>query len=117
MQISFRLYLLFNQIVLKISPMLNLPLSIAIPFRPLATTGRVRKPLVLFGIACCVFMTPSLSAAKTAAKTATNGSSFVLSDPGTEKIIDYEKYGTFISTGSPQYSYKITDRPGLNQAA
>jgi len=41
---------------------------------------------------------------------------FQLFDSGTEKIIDYEKYGTFTDLGTPQYRYFIKDREGLMQA-
>jgi beta-glucuronidase len=39
-----------------------------------------------------------------------------LSDKGTKGIVDYEKYGTFKNIGTPQYSYVITDKPGLIKA-
>ncbi len=41
---------------------------------------------------------------------------FKLYDPGTEVIVDYEKYGTFEGVGTDKYQYKITDRKGLSAA-
>jgi hypothetical protein len=41
---------------------------------------------------------------------------FELFDPGTEDIIQYRKYGTFIGLGTGDYQYKITDRKGLGAA-
>ena len=42
--------------------------------------------------------------------------SFQLHDPGREAIVDYEKYGVFIGTGTGQYRYYIRDRMGLADA-
>lgn len=39
-----------------------------------------------------------------------------LSDPGTEAIVDYSKYGRFIGEGSKDYQYKILDQEGLSLA-
>src|SRR3990167_3511973 len=41
---------------------------------------------------------------------------FRLYDPGTEVLVDYEKYGKFKGVGSDKYEYKITDRKGLAAA-
>ncbi len=41
---------------------------------------------------------------------------FKLYDPGTEAIVEYEKYGTFEGVGTDKYQYKITDRKGLSAA-
>ncbi len=41
---------------------------------------------------------------------------FKLYDPGTEPIVDYEKYGRFQGVGTDQYQYKITNRRGLAAA-
>lgn len=43
-------------------------------------------------------------------------SELILSDPGTEFPIDYEKYGTFEKVGTSDYRYLITDRNGLSAA-
>ena len=43
-------------------------------------------------------------------------SQLTLFDPGTEKIVDYNKYGTFENVGSENYRYKITDQAGLIRA-
>ena len=43
--------------------------------------------------------------------------SFELWDPGTETVIDYEKYGEFTGLGTGKFRYQITDRKGLSQAA
>ncbi|MFH1246138.1 MAG: glycoside hydrolase family 2 TIM barrel-domain containing protein [Candidatus Omnitrophota bacterium] len=40
-------------------------------------------------------------------------SQLVLFDPGTEAIVDYEKYGTFENAGTKDYRYAIKDRAGL----
>ena len=45
-----------------------------------------------------------------------NAALFELADPGTEDIVNYEKYGRFESTGTVNYKYVITDRAGLAQA-
>ena len=37
---------------------------------------------------------------------------FELWDPGTEDVIDYEKYGEFLDLGTGKYRYKITNRKG-----
>lgn len=39
-----------------------------------------------------------------------------LEQPGTEKIVDYLKYGKFIDVGSKDYNYEITDHKGLSEA-
>jgi beta-glucuronidase len=41
---------------------------------------------------------------------------FKLNDPGTEKIVDYEKYGTITNLGTPQFRYLIKDRENLAKA-
>ncbi len=41
---------------------------------------------------------------------------FSLYDPGSETIVDYSKYGTFVGVGTDKYEYKITDRKGLAAA-
>ncbi|HXV19127.1 MAG TPA: hypothetical protein VD883_03525, partial [Candidatus Omnitrophota bacterium] len=41
---------------------------------------------------------------------------FKLYDPGTEDVVDYEKYGTFVGLGTEQYQYKVTNRKGLSAA-
>ncbi|MFQ5680849.1 MAG: tetratricopeptide repeat protein, partial [Candidatus Omnitrophota bacterium] len=38
-------------------------------------------------------------------------------DLGTEKIVDYEKYGHFVGVGTKDYRYVITDQEGLSRAA
>jgi hypothetical protein len=38
---------------------------------------------------------------------------FGLYDPGTEAVVDYEKYGSFKGLGTDQYEYKVTNRKGL----
>lgn len=41
---------------------------------------------------------------------------FILYDPGTEGLVNYEKYGSFVREGTDTYEYKITDRKGLAAA-
>lgn len=41
---------------------------------------------------------------------------FKLYDPGTETVVDYEKYGKFEGIGTDKYQYKITDRKALAAA-
>ncbi len=41
---------------------------------------------------------------------------FRLYDPGTEDVVDYEKYGKFQGLGAGNYQYKITNRKGLAAA-
>ena len=41
---------------------------------------------------------------------------FELWDPGTEDVIDYEKYGEFLDLGTGKYRYKIKNRKGLSEA-
>lgn len=36
--------------------------------------------------------------------------------PGTERVVDYRKYGQFKNVGTAQYEYVITDMPGLRKA-
>ena len=36
--------------------------------------------------------------------------------PGTEKVIDYQKYGEFVDVGTDHYHYKINDIKGLKEA-
>lgn len=40
-----------------------------------------------------------------------------INNPGSEEIIDYEKYGEFLNVGTKDYRYKVTDRRGLAEAA
>ncbi|MCX5693607.1 MAG: tetratricopeptide repeat protein [Candidatus Omnitrophica bacterium] len=40
----------------------------------------------------------------------------VLFDPGTEDVVDYEKYGQFQGIGTKDYKYIITDQEGLIKA-
>lgn len=42
---------------------------------------------------------------------------FNLHDSGTEDVIDYEKYGEFIATGTTEYRYRIINSSGLKAAA
>lgn len=42
---------------------------------------------------------------------------FELFDKGSERIIDYEQYGTFSNIGTEQYRYYIKNREGLAKAA
>jgi hypothetical protein len=41
---------------------------------------------------------------------------FQLHDPGSEKVVDYTRYGEFTHVGAPQYRYLIRDRAGLAKA-
>ncbi|MCX5782629.1 MAG: hypothetical protein NT145_08035 [Elusimicrobia bacterium] len=41
---------------------------------------------------------------------------FELYDKGTEDIVDYSKYGTFIGAGTEKYQYKMSDPAGLKVA-
>ncbi|MFH0953713.1 MAG: hypothetical protein V1873_05245 [Verrucomicrobiota bacterium] len=38
---------------------------------------------------------------------------FKIYDPGTEDLVDYEKYGTFTNSGTPEFRYVVKDEPGL----
>jgi len=42
---------------------------------------------------------------------------FKIYDPGTEEIVDYEKYGEFRNVGTAQFSYMIFDAQGLALAS
>ena len=42
--------------------------------------------------------------------------SFALSDPGTERVVDYAKYGEFKDVGTEKYKYSVTDKKGLSAA-
>ncbi|MDR2191743.1 MAG: hypothetical protein LBO62_02525, partial [Endomicrobium sp.] len=42
---------------------------------------------------------------------------FVIEDRGTEKWVDYEKYGEFQNVGTPKYKYAINDSEGLKAAS
>ncbi|MBN1270545.1 MAG: hypothetical protein JXB04_13225 [Kiritimatiellae bacterium] len=42
---------------------------------------------------------------------------FPLVDPGTEDVVDYEKYGEFTGAGTPDFQYVIKDREGLAKAS
>lgn len=57
-------------------------------------------------------LSPELSAALRHDKPA-----FQLSDPGTERIVNYERYGTFVDVGTAHYHYEVTDWQGLAAAA
>ncbi|OGW81536.1 MAG: hypothetical protein A3C47_01920 [Omnitrophica bacterium RIFCSPHIGHO2_02_FULL_51_18] len=41
---------------------------------------------------------------------------FKLYDPGTESIVDYARYGTFLGAGTDKYQYKVTNRKALAAA-
>ncbi|UCB56792.1 MAG: hypothetical protein JSV30_06265 [Candidatus Omnitrophota bacterium] len=43
-------------------------------------------------------------------------SKLVLFDPGSEKLVDYSKYGKFENAGTKDYRYEITDPVGLARA-
>ena len=43
-------------------------------------------------------------------------SDIVLNDEGTEFPVDYNKYGSFVNAGTPDYNYVIKDRTGLAEA-
>jgi len=42
---------------------------------------------------------------------------FILFDTGSERVVDYEKYGTFIGKGTEKFRYYIKNREGLAKAA
>lgn len=42
---------------------------------------------------------------------------FKLYDPGTEEIVDYEKYGKFLNVGTKDFRYVIKDQAGLARAS
>ena len=42
---------------------------------------------------------------------------FKLYDPGTESIVDYEKYGEYLNAGTKDFRYVIKDREGLARAS
>ncbi len=46
----------------------------------------------------------------------TNGPKFKLYDPGTEELVEYEKYGVFQGIGTEDFNYVITNEPGLIKA-
>ncbi|MBF0522144.1 MAG: tetratricopeptide repeat protein [Candidatus Omnitrophica bacterium] len=39
-----------------------------------------------------------------------------LANPGTEKVVDYSKYGKFLNVGKEDYHYSISDMDGLTKA-
>lgn len=41
---------------------------------------------------------------------------FPIANPGSEKIVNYSRYGEFTGIGTKNYKYKITDQAGLNKA-
>ena len=41
---------------------------------------------------------------------------FKINTPGTEKFVNYEKYGTFENVGTDKYKYAINDAKGLKEA-
>jgi len=41
---------------------------------------------------------------------------FKLYEPGTEKIVQYEKYGEFVNEGKKDYAYNVKNRTGLAKA-
>ena len=41
---------------------------------------------------------------------------FALSDAGTERIVNYERYGVFHDAGTPRYRYEVSDWAGLSEA-
>jgi len=49
--------------------------------------------------------------------TCIQAASFELIDPGTERVVDYEKYGEFKNIGAFDYQYVIKDREGLAKAS
>ena len=52
-----------------------------------------------------------------AAGSAVGAPLFKLYDPGTEDIVDYEKYGEFLNLGTKDFRYVIKDRDGLARAS
>jgi hypothetical protein len=61
----------------------------------------------------CPYLGQSIAASPLPNSTTT----FALTDPGTERVIDYSRYGVFENTGTPKARYVIGDRPGLAAAA
>ena len=57
----------------------------------------------------CLFFSSSLFALPTP--------DFHLAYPGTETVIDYEKYGRFVNVGTEEYRYEVTNKEGLSRAA
>ncbi len=39
-----------------------------------------------------------------------------LAKPGTERVVDYKRFGEFLNVGTPQYTYKVKDPKGLSDA-
>jgi len=70
----------------------------------------MRKRIIILYAIISIILYPLISRADTK-------SLFKLSDPGTEKIVDYEKYGTFNNVGTFDYSYLIKDPAGLAKAS
>ena len=42
---------------------------------------------------------------------------FLIENPGTQKWVDYEKYGEFQNLGTPRYRYAVNDSEGLRAAS
>ncbi len=42
---------------------------------------------------------------------------FQLADPGTEQVVDYDRYGSFVDAGTSAYRYEVRDWEGLAAAA
>ncbi len=69
-------------------------------------------------LALTVFATlASCSGCLFAASQDKKGPAFSLYYPGTEDIVDYERYGKFIAPGTFEYKYKMTDKEGLAKAS
>lgn len=76
----------------------------------------------IFSVLVCLSFAASAVAAESKSTKIMNAEgasmelAFRLYDPGTEEVVDYEKYGTFIGVGTDQYQYKVTNRKGLAAA-
>jgi len=81
---------------------------------------KIYLSFILYLIVC---ISPSLAAAADNSSTEIMNShgenmslEFKLYDPGTEKVVDYTKYGTYVGLGTDKYEYKMSDRKGLAAA-
>jgi len=70
--------------------------------------------VIRYALILCVLMTTGCG--KVGPSKFQDPANFKLYNAGTDKIVNYAKYGTFEGIGTSSYKYKITDQAGLSKA-
>lgn len=74
----------------------------------------MKKSVIKLSVLCAIAL---IVLSSLRSSSATTKPLFTLRDPGTEKVVEYEKYGTFSGIGTFDYAYTIQDPAGLAKAS